>query len=88
MLETPNDAAAHASLARIDSLHQNHAGAMAEWQQVLRVEPNNDDALLRLAHELIRAHRPDEARPLYQKLASGNGPYRDTARKWLAKHGG
>lgn len=87
LARNPNDAAAHTSLARIDSQHRNYAGAMAEWREVLRVEPDNNDALLLLAHELARAHRPDEARALYQKLASGNGPYRDGAQKWLARYG-
>lgn len=81
LARNPNDAAAHASLARIDGQHRNYAGAMAEWREVLRVEPDNNDALLLLAHELTRAHRPDEARALYQKLASGNEPYRDGAQK-------
>lgn len=85
--KNPNDPAAHSSLAQIDALHRDHAGAMAEWQQVLRVDPDNQDALFMLAHELIRVHRPDEARPLYQKMASGNGPYRESAQKWLARHG-
>lgn len=86
--KNPNDPAAHSSMARIDSQNHNFAGAMAEWREVLRVEPDNDDALFRLARELDRAHRSDEARPLYHKVASRNGPYRDRARKWLARHGG
>lgn len=85
--KNPNDAAAHSSLARIDHQHRNYFGEMAEWQEVQRVEPDNNDARLLLAHELTRAHRPDEARTLYQKLASGNGPYRDGAQKWLTRYG-
>jgi len=87
LARNPNDAAAHASLARIDDQHRNYAGAIAEWREVLRVEPDNEDALFRLARELDRAHRSDEARSLYQKVASRNGPYHDRAQERLARYG-
>lgn len=84
----PKDAAAHSSLAQIEAQHRNHAGAMAEWRQVLALEPDNEFALYMLGSELTRARQPEQARPFYQKLASGNGAFRDSAQKWLAHHGG
>lgn len=86
--KNPNDPAAHSSLAQIEMLHRDHAGAMAEWRQVLLVEPDNEFALYMLGSELTRAHQPEQARPLYQKLASGSGTFQNSARKWLARHGG
>ena len=87
LAKDPNDAAAHSSLAGIDRERGDHAGEVAEYRQVLRVEPDNQDALLLLGGRLTRAGRIDEARPLYQKLAAGNGPYIGNARRWLARYG-
>lgn len=86
--KNPNDPAAHSSLAQIDSLHRDHAGAITEWRQVLAVEPDNEMALFMLGSELTRAHQPEQARPLYQKLAAQNGTFSGSARQWLARHGG
>ncbi len=86
--KNPNDPAAHSSLAQIDSLHRDHAGAITEWRQVLAVEPDNEMALFMLGSELTRAHQPEQARPLYQKLAAQNGTSSGSARQWLARHGG
>ncbi len=87
LAKNPNDAAAHSSLAQIDMMRGNSAGEVVEWRQVLRVEPGNENALFLLANRLVNMHQPGEARPLFQKLASGNGPYAASARRWLAKHG-
>lgn len=86
--KNPNDPAAHSSLAQIDSLHRDHAGAIAEWRQVLAVEPDNEMALYMLGSELTRAHQTEMARPLYQRLAAQNGTFSGSARRWLARHGG
>ncbi len=88
LAKNPRDPAAHSSLAQIESLRNDHAGAIVEWQQGLAAEPDNEMALFMLGSELTRAHQPEQARPLYQKLASGNGAFRDSAQKWLARHGG
>ena len=87
LAKNPSDAAAHSSLAQIDRERGDHAGEVAEYRRVLRVEPDNQDALLLLGGRLTRAGRIDEARPLYQKLAADNGPYVDNARRWLARYG-
>ena len=86
--KNPNDPAAHSSLAQIDSLHRDHAGAITEWRQVLAVEPDNEMALYMLGSELTRAHQMEQARPLYQRLAVQNGTFSDSARRWLTRHGG
>ncbi len=86
LAKNPDDAAAHSSLARIDGMRGDHAGEIAEWRQVLRVEPDNTDALLRLGGRLTQAGRIDEARPVFQKLAARNDAYSDNARRWLARH--
>ena len=87
LAKNPNDAAAHSSLAHLDMMRGDHAGEMAEWRQVLRLEPDNNDALLLLGGRLAQAKRAEEARPLYERLAAGSGPYASTARRWLAEHG-
>lgn len=87
LAKNPSDAAAHSSLAQIDMMRGDHAGEVAEWRQVLRVEPGNENALLMLGGKLARTGRMSEARPLFQKLAAGSGPYADNARRWLARHG-
>ncbi len=86
--KNPNDAAAHSSLAHIDQGRGDRAGAQAEWRQVLRVEPDNADALLLVSADLSRAGRIDEAKPLYQRLAARHDDLSMNARRWLAKHGG
>ena len=88
LARNPDDAAAHSSLAQIDMLRHDYAGEMREWRQVLRVEPDNEDALLMLGGRLSQTGRVEEARPLYARLAARNGPYSVNARKWLARHGG
>lgn len=87
LARNPNDPAAHSSLAQIDMLRHDYTGEVAEYRQVLRVEPDNQDALLLLGGRLTRAGRIDEAKPLYQKLAAGSGPYAGNARRWLARYG-
>lgn len=87
LAKNSNDAAAHSSLAQIDMMRGDHAGEMTEWRQVLRVEPDNGDALFLLGARLTRTGRADEAKPLYQKLAAGNSAYAVSARRWLARHG-
>ncbi len=57
------------------------------WRLVLRIEPDNKDALMRLDGRLAQQKRIDEARPLFEKLAAANDSYSDNAHKWLAKHG-
>jgi len=86
--KNPNDAATHSSLAHIDMTRRDRAGAMAEWRQVLRVEPDNVDALLVLGGELSQDGRIDEARPLFQRLAARKDDLSVNARKWLARHKG
>ncbi len=83
----PSDPAAHSSLAQIDERHRDYAGEIAEWRQVLRAEPDNEEALLLLGGRLSQQGHADEARPLFQKLAAKSGPLGDAARKWLARHG-
>lgn len=87
LVKNPNDAAAHSSLGHIEMMRGDHVAEVAEWQQVLRVEPGNEDALFLLGARLAHDGRADEARPLYQKLAAGNGPYANSARHWLARQG-
>lgn len=87
LAKNPNDAAAHSSLAHIDMMRGDHVGEVAEWRQVLLVEPGNEDALFLLGARLAHTGRADETRPLYQKLAAGDGPYADAARHWLARQG-
>ena len=65
LAKNPDDPAAHSSLGMIDSMRGDRGGAMAEWRQVLRVEPDNLDALLELGAALTRAGKVDEARPLF-----------------------
>lgn len=84
----PNDAAAHSSLASIDEMRGDHAGEIAEFQQVLRIEPDNENALCLLGVRLSKEKRIEEARPLFQKLAAGDNAYSANARKWLVRHGG
>ena len=84
----PNDAAAHSSLAHIDMMRGDRAGDIAEWQQVLRVEPDNLDALLVLGGQLSQERRISEARPIFLRLAARDDKYSVNARKWLARHGG
>jgi len=86
LAKNPDDAAAHSSLAYIDMRRGNHAEEIAEWRQVLRVEPDNVDAALLLGGRLTQAGRIDEARPVFQKLAAGNSPYVESGRRWLARH--
>ncbi len=86
--KNPNDAAAHSSLAHLDMMRGDHAGDIAEWQQVLRVEPDNLDALLVLGGQLSQERRISEARPIFLRLAARNDQYSVNARKWLARHGG
>ena len=88
LAKNPNDAAAHSSLGMIDNMRGDQAGAMAEWRQVLRVEPDNADALLLLGGALTRAGKVEEARPLFQRLAARNDQFSANARKWLGRHGG
>lgn len=87
LAKNPDDAAAHASLGMIDNMRGDRAGAMAEWRQVLRVEPDNVDALLLLGAALSHAGKVDAARPLFQRLAARNDGFSANARKWLARHG-
>ena len=86
--KNPNDAAAHSSLAHIDMRHQDHTGEIAEWRQVLRVEPDNLDALILLGGRLNQEGQISEARPIFQRLAARNDKFSVNARKWLARHGG
>lgn len=86
LAKNPDDAAAHSSLAQIDGRRGDEAGAIAEERQVLRVEPDNTDALILLGGRLTQAGRIEEARPVFQKLAARNDAYSDNARRWLAKH--
>ncbi len=88
LAKNPNDPAAHSSLAWIDMMRGDHTGEVAEWRQVLRVEPDNEDALYLLGSRLAQEKRIDEARPLFQKLATGNSLYSVNSRKWLARHSG
>lgn len=88
LARNPNDAAAHSSLAHIDMMHGDHAGEIAEWRQVLRVEPDNLDALILLGGRLSHEGKISEARPIFQRLAARNDKYSVNARKWLARHGG
>lgn len=88
LVKNPNDAAAHSSLARIDSHRGDHAGEMAEWRQVLRVEPDNLDTLLLVGWRLTQEGKVDEARPLFQRLAARHDQFSASAREWLARHGG
>jgi len=87
LARNPNDAAAHSSLGLIDGTHGDHAGEIAEFRQVLRIEPDNENALWIVGVRLTKAGRTGEARPLFQKLAAANDSYSDNAHKWLAKHG-
>lgn len=87
LAKNPDDAAAHSSLAQIDGRRGDEAGAIAEERQVLRVEPDNTDALILLGGRLTQTGRIDEARPVFQKLAARNDVYSDNARRWLARHG-
>lgn len=82
----PDDAAAHSSLAHIDHLRRDRAGEMAEWRQVLRVEPDNLDALILLSGKLSYDGRIEEARPLYQRLAARHDQFSANARVWLVQH--
>ena len=84
----PNDAAAHSSLAMIDEMRGDRAGQIAELRQVLRVEPDNLDALLLLGGRLTQEGKINEARPLFLRLAARNDKFSVNARKWLARHGG
>lgn len=86
LAKNPNDAAAHSSLAQIDMMRGNSASEVTEWRQVLRVEPDNENALFMLANRLVNMHQPGEARPLFQKLAAGDSDYAASARRWLARH--
>ena len=87
LTRNPNDAAAHSSFAHIEQMRHDMVGAMAEWRQVLRVEPNNTDALLVVGTELSQAGKVNEARPFFQRLAANDGAYSELARLWLEKHG-
>jgi len=87
LAKNPDDPAAHSSLGMIDNRRGDRAGAMAEWRQVLRVEPDNVDALLLLGAALTRAGKVDEARPLFQRLAARDDGFSPNARKRLARHG-
>lgn len=86
LAKNPDDAAAHSSLAMIYSMRGDTARAMAEDQQVLRVEPDNAMALLYLGGELSRAGRIEEARPLYQRLAARHDNLSANAQHWLDRH--
>ncbi|MDQ2799495.1 MAG: hypothetical protein M3Y13_07625 [Armatimonadota bacterium] len=88
LAKNPDDPAAHSSLAHIDENRRDRAGAMAQWRQVLRVEPDNVDALLVLGAELSHDGRIEEARPLFQRLAARHDDFSATARRWLARHSG
>lgn len=87
LAKNPNNAAAHSSLALIDRERGDHVGEVAEYRRVLRVEPDNTDALILLGGRLTQARRIEEARPIFQKLAARNDAYSDNARRWLARHG-
>lgn len=87
LAKNPNDAAAHSSLGMIYSRRGDRMRSMAEWRQVLRVEPDNVDALLLVSADLSRAGRIDEARPLFQRLAARHDDFSANARRWLARHG-
>ena len=88
LTRNPNDPAAHSSLAQIDMMRGDHAGEMAEWREVLRVEPDNVDALLLLGGRLTQAGKVDEARPIFQRLAARHDQFSANAHKWLVRHGG
>ncbi len=88
LARNPNDPAAHSSLAYIDSHRGDHVGEIAEWRQVLRVEPDNIDALLLLGGRLTQAGKVDEARPIFQRLAARHDQFSANAHKWLVRHGG
>lgn len=87
LAKNPDDAAAHSSLAQIDGRRGDEAGAIAEERQVLRVEPDNIEALILLGGRLTQMGRIEEARPVFQKLAARNDAYSDNARRWLVRHG-
>jgi hypothetical protein len=54
LAKNPDDAAAHSSLAQIDGRRGDETGAIAEERQVLRVEPDNTEALILLGGRLAR----------------------------------
>jgi Tfp pilus assembly protein PilF len=79
----------------LDALYTRHdaAAAAVEFRKVLERNPTHYGATFQLASALDAAGRPDEARPLWEKMlvmaeAHGDKATAETARGYLGKYGG
>lgn len=78
----PNDTAERLLLANVEEMKNDHAGALADYQQVVDADPKNAQALNNLAYLLVDYKRQPDAALSYaqkaQELAPGNPNYEDT----------
>jgi len=88
LARNPNDAAAISSMAFSDIGHSNWAGALPEFQQLVRLEPSNREARFMLAHAQMRTEHQAEARQSFQELALQNDLWGRAAKRNLGKLNG
>ena len=86
LARNPEDAAAHSSMAQIDELHGDPAGAAQEYRQLIALEPDNREAKLLFAANLARTNRRAEARPVFLDLARQDDGAGRAAQRWLKNH--
>jgi len=91
----PNDEDGALMKAGLEALHARHdpETAVVQFRKVLEHNPNHYGATFQLAAALEAAGRPDEARPLWEKMVVMAESYQDTetaamARAHLAGEGG
>lgn len=81
--KNPADVNAHAGLAAAYVIKNDKTAAIAEYRKVLELQPGNEDAMLWLAHLLIRTGKRIEGKQMYQKLAGKDDDYGKDARMML-----
>lgn len=78
-----NNAAARSSMAHIDISHGNYQDAAVQLQQLVKLEPDNEEAQFLLAHAQVRTGQRDAAGATLQRLAAQNDDWGRSARRML-----